>query len=71
MAGIVRGGGVLRIEHDASIQREQTFVRGEQRIDIDFLDPGLFGHQVTEADQQFSQGRKIHRLASAHAAQSA
>jgi hypothetical protein len=32
------------------IEGEQPFWRGKQRVDVDFLDPALLAHQVTEAE---------------------
>ena len=49
------------MQYDASIEREQTFWRGEQWIDVDLGDPGLFDHQLTEADQQIFQCRQCLR----------
>ena len=42
----------LGIYNDACIERDQAVGRGEQRIDVDFLDPALLNDQLTEADEQ-------------------
>jgi hypothetical protein len=46
----VFGSSVLRdlgaVHHHARIERDQPVGRGQQRVDVDFLDPALLGHQL-------------------------
>ena len=41
--------------------------RGQQRIDVDLLDPALLDDQLAEAHQQLLQRGQVDRLAAAHA----
>src|SRR5512132_2972711 len=66
------GFAYLRIVQDhARIQRDDLFGRNEERIDVDFLNPALFDHQLAEAHQQFFQGGQIDWAASTKAQGSA
>ena len=62
-------GHFRAVHHHARIQRQQPLGRGQQRVDVDLLDPALLDHQLAEAHQQVFQRRQIHRLAPAHALQ--
>ena len=57
------------VHHHARVERDQAVRRGQQRIDVDFLDPALLGHQRAEAHQEHFERGQIHRLAAAHAFQ--
>ena len=57
---------VLIEEHHAGIQSDQFFRRCHQRIDVQFLDPALFGDQLREADQQALESSEIDRIAAAY-----
>src|SRR5215469_18976105 len=64
------GGHVEPMDNYPRVERQQTFGGREQRIDVDFLDPGLLDDQLAEAHQQLFQGCHAHRLAPANAFQS-
>src|SRR5262245_23156792 len=55
------------MDDDARIQCEQTFRRGEQRIDVHLSDPRLIDHELGETYKQLFQGREVNGLASADA----
>jgi len=63
--------GLARVQNYTGIQRQQLLRPGEQGINVDFLDPFLFHHQVAEAHQQPFERGQVHRLAPAHTAQRA
>ena len=49
------------------VQRQQPLRRGEQRVDVDLLDPALLDDQVAEPDQELLERGQVHRRAAAHA----
>jgi len=51
-SGLWVGGGSVGNQH-AAIECETTGFGGEQRVDIDFGNPGLFHGQFAEAHDQF------------------
>ena len=57
------------MNHHARVERQQPLGRGQQRIDVDFLNPRLFDDQFAEAHHQGFQGQQIHWLAPADALQ--
>ena len=57
------------MEHDAGIERDQALRRGEQRVDVDLLDPALFDDELAEADQQLVERGEVDRRAAADALQ--
>ena len=60
--------GRLRVvQDDAGVERDQVVAGGKQRVDVDLLDPALFGDELAEADHELLQGGEVHRLAPAHA----
>ena len=58
---------VLAVQDDAGVERQQPLGRGQQRVDVDFLDPALLDHELAEADQQLLERGQVDRLAAAHA----
>jgi len=54
------------MQNHACIEDEQSFRRGKQWVHVDFLDPALLYHQVTEADQELLEGGQINRRAPAY-----
>ena len=56
--GRIAGRGQLRLLHlrpvddDACVQRQQAIGRGQQRVDVDLLDPTLLDDEVAEPDQE-------------------
>src|SRR5579872_261211 len=55
------------MQQDACIESEQVNGSREQWIDVDFLDPGLFDHELAETDENLLEGFQIHRLSAADA----
>ena len=47
------------VQDHPGVQRDQPLGRGEQRVDVDLLDPRLLDHQPTEPDQQPLQRAQI------------
>src|ERR1700730_16161722 len=54
------------VQYNARIKGEETMRRCQQRVNIDFLNPGLLSYQVTKANQQLLKRDKIDRRASAY-----
>ena len=62
--------GHLRVVQDnPSVKRHDTVRPGEQGIDVDFLDSGLFDDKLAEAHHQPFQRIHVHGFAPAHALQ--
>ena len=59
--------GLWVVQHDARVQGQEASGRGDERIDVNFLDPRLLDDQLAEAHQQLFQRGDVHRGASAHA----
>ncbi len=57
--GSFRDVRILPERHHSRIQRNQPLRRGQQRIDIDFLDPALLGDQAAEPHQQLFQRGQV------------
>ena len=57
------------MHHHARVERKQLLRCRQQRIDVDFFNPGLFHHQLAEAQQHPLESNQVHRLASPHAGQ--
>ena len=55
------------MQHDARVERQQALGRGQQRVDVDLLDPRLLDHELAEADEQLFQAGEVHRRAATHA----
>src|SRR5947209_6725223 len=51
----------------ARVQREESLRGREERVDVDFPDPGLFDDELAEPDQELLEGGEVDRLAAAHA----
>src|SRR6266699_2767753 len=64
--GQLRAGGVRSVYDHSCIQSDQAFVRRQQRIDVDFLDPALLGNQSAEFDQQVLETCEVDRFSSPH-----
>ena len=60
-----------RVQNHAGVQRQQLLRPGQQRINVDFLDPFLFHHQIAEAHQQPFERGEIHWFAASHTLQRA
>ena len=43
------------VQDHAGVERDQPLRRGEQRVDVDLLDPALLDDQLAEADQELLQ----------------
>ena len=51
-----RSSRVVRVVQDhAGVEGDQALGRGEQRVDVDLLDPGLLDDELAEADEQLLQ----------------
>ena len=67
LGGIGADGGARQLvridlramEDHPGVERDQPSGRGEQRVDVDLLDPGVFDHQPAEPDQQPLQRAEI------------
>jgi len=59
----VRNPDIETVNDDPGIQRQEPFGRGEQGIDVDFLDPFLLNHQMAEPDHELLEGGDIDRSA--------
>ena len=55
------------MQNNASVQGDQAGGPGEQRVDVNLLDPRLRNHKLAELDQQFLQLVNIHGSAAADA----
>ena len=60
-------GGLWVVQDHPGVERDEVIGGGEQRVDVDFLDPRLLGHELAEADHDFFERGEVHRLAAAHA----
>src|SRR6185369_3612462 len=58
------------VQNDSSIEGKQPVRRGEQRIDVEFLDPRILDDQFAEPHQELFHRGEIHRLASTYTLQS-
>src|ERR1019366_4369373 len=55
------------VQHDARIERKNSFRRDEQRIDVNLRDPRLLDDELAEAHEQLFERGDVRGLASAHA----
>ena len=55
------------MQDDAGVEGDEVIAGGKERVDVNFLDPALFGDELAEADHELFEGGEVHRLAAAHA----
>src|SRR5262245_42157247 len=57
------------MNNHSCVERNQTLGRGQQRVDINLSDPGLFHHQLTESHQKLLERGHVDGLTAANTLQ--